>query len=48
MNSNVKREFSGISDKLSNIDYNEKNNSYYSEISAKMSTFNALYNYFSD
>lgn len=48
INKNVTNKLSGVSNQLSYIEENTANSAYYSEISAKMATFNTVYNFLKD
>ncbi|MCM1115338.1 MAG: hypothetical protein NC397_07575 [Clostridium sp.] len=48
MNSNVSKQLSGISNQMSAIEANTANSAYYSEIGARMTTFNTVYNLLKD
>lgn len=48
MNSNVSDRLNGVSNQISAIEANTANSAYYSEVGARMSTFNTVYNLLKD
>lgn len=48
MNSNVSDRLNGVSNQISAIETNTANSAYYSEVGARMSTFNTVYNLLKD
>lgn len=48
MNNNVTSQLNGVSNQMAAIEENTANSAYYSEVGARMTTFNTVYNLFND